>query len=217
MKQHHRTAGEGFVTANYNNGAEATKEVYLGDPDIFTLNPDGTKNYMGRSFSYSFSHSTREIKVYSDGPSATYTWDMFPTNIQWQAVNNKATFYVNTPGSYVLTCKAENECGEELMLFTINIDSGYNYSIYPNPASSEVNITSNKNKTSSKPESPNLFYQQAPQIAKLFDFNGAFVKDIELDSYGTTKLDVSYLKNGLYFLKLVANKEEETYKIIVRH
>jgi len=62
-----------------------------------------------------------------------------------------------------------------------------------------------------------LLYQQTPQIAKLYDFNGAFVKDVELEPYGTTKMDVSNLKEGLYFLKIQVREEEETYKIMVRH
>lgn len=193
-----------------------TKEVYVGDPDIFTLNPDGTKNYMGRSFSYSFSHSTREIKVYSDGPSATYTWDMFPTNIQWQAVNNKATFYVNTPGNYVLTCKAENECGEELMFFTINIGSDYNYVYYPNPASSEItieNITYDKLGQSLN----SLGNTNSKGNIVIYDFSGYVVQTDEYDlSRQSFNLDVSKLKPGKYFIKIGAVREEETYQIIIR-
>jgi len=99
-----------------------------------------------------------------------------------------------------------------------NCGFGFNsYGIYPNPASSEVNIAPNTEKTKVNTETQSLLYQQkASQIAKLYDFNGAFVKDIELDTYGTTRIDVSNLKEGMYFLKIQVREDEETYKVIVR-
>lgn len=90
------------------------------------------------------------------------------------------------------------------------------FSISPNPASNEITIKSNNEKSKNTYETQSLILAPSTQLAKLYDFNGAFVKDIELDPYGTTKLDVSNLKEGMYLLKIQVREEEETYKIIVR-
>jgi len=90
------------------------------------------------------------------------------------------------------------------------------FQISPNPASNEVNIKSSKEKSNATNSNHEVIYKDNPIFAELFDFNGAFVKDIELDPYGTTKMDVSNLKEGLYFLKIQGREEEETYKVIVR-
>lgn len=129
--------------------------------------------------------------------------------------------YIPPQGWYEFQVRTTNSCGTspwagyEVEYIDCNLGGGGGemYSIYPNPASSEVNITYKTDKTGSQ----SLSYQQTSQIAKLFDFNGAFVKDIELDPYGTTKMDVSNLKEGMYFLKIQVREEEETYKIIVTH
>src|SRR5690606_28766453 len=191
-----------------------TKRIQVGTPIIYTINSDGTKNYMGTSYSYPLSHSTREITVHSEG-HGTYTWDMFPTNIQWQGVNNKATFYVNVPGNYLLTAKAANECGESIMFFYITIGGNNNYAVYPNPASSEINIekTAGDQNSGFAQSSTNTM---ATTPTQLFDFNGVLVKTIEIDpNENITTLDVSGLKEGLYFLIIGVGEEQKTYKIIV--
>jgi len=132
--------------------------------------------------------------------------------------------YIPPQGWYEFQVRTTNSCGTglwagyEVEYIDCSLGSGGEmYSVYPNPASSEVNITFKTNKTTAKTRSQSLNSQQTTEIAKLFDFNGAFVRDIELDPYGTTKMDVSNLKEGLYFLKIQAREQEETYKIIVAH
>lgn len=155
-------------------------------------------------------------------PEYTYNWIM--PNSSWQVYSQTDNRILAVPyGSNFsgqILVEVNNGCGESIGSLVVYpyCPGSYSYNIYPNPASSEVNITSSNKQSSINMESQRLPSQQSPhQIAKLYDFNGAFVKDVELEATGTTRMDVSNLKQGLYFLKIQTRKEEETYKIIVRH
>lgn len=130
-------------------------------------------------------------------------------------------FISTSPGTYLVELFTTNECGESrgamyVTSETCGLGGPGGFNVYPNPASKEVNIEANPEKSNSTYETQSLVSKPSIQLAKLYDFYGGFVKDIELDPYGTTKLDVSNLKEGKYFLKIQLREEEETYKIIVR-
>lgn len=220
--------GEFTLTATISSSGcgsiEVSKDVRFDG--IYTLNSDGTKNYMGRSYSYPASYNTRSITVFSDAPGTTYTWDMFPQDIQWTGNHNRATFFINYPGSYVLTCTAVSYCGESKLFFIINIDDNYqyNYTIYPNPTSETLNIKATEKPIESGSQnltvgtaSKSLLAQTITEMAELYDFNGIFVKGIELDPNGVTSLDVSNLKEGMYFLKILRHGKEEVHQVMVNH
>ncbi|MCB7480244.1 T9SS type A sorting domain-containing protein [Christiangramia sediminis] len=131
-------------------------------------------------------------------------------------------FSSSSPGTYLVELFTTNGCGESrgamyVTSETCGLGGPGGFNVYPNPASNEVTIEANPEKSNSTYETQSLVIAPSTQLAKLYDFNGAFVIDIELDPYGTTKLDVSNLKDGMYFLKIQGRQEEETYKIIVRH
>ncbi|RKS53162.1 putative secreted protein (Por secretion system target) [Gillisia mitskevichiae] len=213
--------GNGFITATYNNGAEATKVVYVGKPDAslpqapnlctnsfsepYTLpNSDGAVSYRLKSNSPYLDINGQSEVTFTNGPisfiyfsssrAGTYLVELFTTNACGES---RGAMYVTSE-----RCGLGGPCG---------------FKISPNPASSEVTIKANNEKSNITNETQSLIFEKTAQLAKLFDFSGAFVKDIELDPYGTTKMDVSNLKEGLYFLKIQVREEEETYKIIVAH
>ena len=213
--------GNGFITATYNNGAEATKEVYVGKP---YANLPQAPNLCTNSFSDPYTLPA------SDG-ATSYRLESGSPNLQ---INGQSEvtftnapvpliyFSSSSPGTYLVQLFTSNPCGGEsrgamyVTSETCGLGGPGGFNVYPNPASSEVTIEANPEKSNSTYETQSLVIAQPTQLAKLYDFNGSFVKDIELDPYGTTKLDVSNLKKGMYFLKIQVKEEEETYKIIVR-
>lgn len=213
--------GKFTLTANidFPNGGSISISKDVQFDAVYTLNTDGTKNYMGQSYSYPYSNSTRSITVHSDAPNTTYTWDMFPTNIQWQSVHNTATFYINSPGNYILTCTAVSECGESMMFFSINIDDNYhyNYSIFPNPASSQITVENTSFNKSIQSYSSLSNTSDSKGNILIYNFNGALIqtKKYSLNSQSFS-LDVSMLKPGKYFMKIGAAREEETHQIVIR-
>lgn len=221
--------GDGFITANYNNGAEATKEVYIGQSPInmvsFSNGADGEEYFCTSHYG-----NTYQISPHVFNTTYQYRLRRYPNlNVVYTSPIGQSDTgtinYIPPQGWYEFQVRTTNSCGTsqwagyEVEYIDCSLGGGGEmYSIYPNPASSEINIAPNPEKTTANTETQNLLYQQkAPQIAKLYDFNGAFVKDIELDTYGTTKINVSNLKEGLYFLKIRVREEEETYKIFVKH
>lgn len=71
-KKYSTPEGKGYITAANNSGSSFTKEIFVGAPNIYTLNNDGSKNYMGTSFSYPVFYGSRSINVYSDETNATF-------------------------------------------------------------------------------------------------------------------------------------------------
>lgn len=89
------------------------------------------------------------------------------------------------------------------------------FNIYPNPASEEINVERIQHQTMTVSQA-SIMDDSAK--AQLFDFNGVLIKTIEIDNNAAvTKLDVSNLKEGFYFLKILRNGEEEVHQIVVDH
>lgn len=214
--------GNGFITATYNNGAEATKEVYVGKPYAnLPQAPNLCTNSFSDPYTLPASDGATSYRLESGSPylqingQSEVTFTNAPVPLIY--------FSSSSPGTYLVQLFTSNPCGGEsrgamyVTSETCGLGGPGGFNVYPNPASNEVTIEANPEKSNSTYETQSLVIAPSTQLAKLYDFNGAFVKDIELDPYGTTKLDVSNLKDGMYFLKIQGRQEEETYKIIVRH
>lgn len=169
--------GEGYIEAQVSSET-LHKDVWVGGPKLYTYNDDGSKNYLGRGYSFPVSNSTRTITVQSETYNTTYTWDMFPTGIQWGGIHNKAVFYVNSPGTYVLTVEATDPCGSQLMFFTIHIGGNNNLSIYPNPVTQgSMSVTVNSSSAST--------------------FSGGSTNQVKIyDLYGVERFSNSYNSNS---------------------
>ena len=91
--------------------------------------------------------------------------------------------------------------------------------VYPNPADSEINITLAKNNIGS---SINVLGVQSTEdfrdvLLTLLDFSGNPVKEMILDEPGEqdVKMDVSSLSKGIYFLRIVGKKLNETHTVVI--
>jgi hypothetical protein len=74
--------------------------------------------------------------------------------------------------------------------------------VYPNPANGQVLI---------------LISEISDYEIKLVDITGRAVITSEINQDNKTKVDVSQLQNGIYFVQITGNGHTTTQKIIVRH
>lgn len=211
--------GDGFITANYNNGAQTTKQVYVGKP--YANLPQApivcTNQFSMEPYALPASKGAESYRIVSSSPNLTIDG---MSEMTYQDAPVLFNFLSTSAGNYLVELFTTNACGisRAAMYVTSERCGGPGgFSISPNPASTEVMIKSNTEKSNTTNQIQSLVFTQTNKLAKLFDFNGAFVKEVELNLTGTTKLDVSNLKEGMYFLKIQAREEEETYKIIVKH
>lgn len=178
----------------------------MGEPDIYTLNADGTKNYMGDGATYSTHSGTKTIQVYSDAPNTSYSWEVSPPNtIVWGYQGGTATFHTNLPGNYLFTVEATNDCESHLMFFSITIEDDYSpnyFAVYPNPTSGILNIENS---------AANL--NQNNSSYTLYDFNG---NPVLIGTFSNlTTLDVSSLLKGHYIMKINSGSITSTHHIVV--
>lgn len=205
--------GSGFVEIN---GGSARKDFYVGKP---YANLPQAPNICTSQFSDPYTLPA------SDGADSYHLVSSSPylkidgqNDVTYSSAPALITFTSTQAGTYLVELFTTNGCGisRGAMYVTSERCGGPGgFLISPNPSSSEINIKSTKDKPSATTSTQGVVYKGIPVIAKLFDFNGTFIKEIELDPYGTTKMDVSSLKEGFYFLKIQVRGEEETYKIIV--
>ncbi len=75
-----------------------------------------------------------------------------------------------------------------------------NFAVYPNPASSVLNITSSNN--------------AAINAASITDINGRTVKTVSLNAVSEAQINISDLKTGVYFLNVTSDAGTGTSKIV---
>jgi hypothetical protein len=99
------------------------------------------------------------------------------------------------PGTYTVTLRAKNQCGEDTSMQKITIlNTGFqinnteNIHIYPNPSTNEVNLILPNN------------YQVESLL--LSDLNGRQLKANSAIRQGRIQLDVSNFSSGIYILTL---------------
>ncbi|MFS4455968.1 S8 family serine peptidase [Maribacter sp. 2304DJ31-5] len=127
-------------------------------------------------------------------------------------------FTSSFPGIYTAIIAANSSCGVNLVIANlqfVNCGSFFSYSVYPNPASDFINVqladdessivsTINTANTTSRPDGNYSIY----------DFNG-IEKFKGLLNNDLTRIDVSNLKKGIYFLKIKLGQETKTHQIII--
>lgn len=197
-----------------------SKDIYVGKPYANLPQAENicTNQFPMNHYELPASEGAESYRLVSSSPNLTIGGMNEVTYFDAPALID---FISTSPGTYLVELFTTNGCGESRGAMYITSENcglggpgGFN--VHPNPTSSEVTIEANPEKSNRTNETQSLVFKPSIQPAKLYDFNGGFVRDIELNPYGTTKLDVSNLKEGMYFLKIQIREEEETYKIIVR-
>ena len=146
-----------------------------------------------------------------DGDFYFYLNDPFmPSSVRNNIINSKLSDVIqrNSYGTlsslpenvfFIKTCPGED--GEDRMAMTaIENSESSNFSVYPNPVTDILNITTN--------------YQEVSSI-QLFAIEGGLVKTIQTNKgESTTKIDTSNLPNGMYFISLSNNQGNKTVKFV---
>lgn len=111
-----------------------------------------------------------------------------------------------------LEVRSTTSCGVAVHREYFYEDCGYQTTVNPNPASNEITIEEKPDKNTLQ----NTNSPEQPATARLFDFGGNFIKAIQLDNSGKSRMEVSGLKEGHYFL--IINREgekNETHRVII--
>src|SRR5690606_11658132 len=124
-------------------------------------------------------------------------------------------FVATQAGTYLVELFTENECGITRAAMYVTAENcgggpggpgGINsYTVYPNPASDEVTIEETENPEKNNSNNSHL---GQPILARLYDFQGNFLKVIQLGNRGKTMFDVSKMKEGHYFIVIPIGEEK---------
>ena len=136
--------------------------------------------------------------------------------------NNSNEFIVfNSPGTVYVKAKIKNSCGWSTWsaATVMNVTTGsYMYSIYPNPSPGEFtvgmvqarNILTDVSDDVRSPTSTNDLQME------IYDMNGQKVLSQNFNrSDNLPKVDATFLRNGMYFLRIVGREVDETHQIVV--
>lgn len=93
------------------------------------------------------------------------------------------------------------EIDDVMVTGTLGVDSFFtnNFRMYPNPATSVINLSS---------------IQNGMHSAKLTDINGRIVKNIALNGISETQINIADLNSGMYFLTVQSDRGTGTTKVI---
>lgn len=212
--------GAGYIAASSVTGAVSTKQVYVGKPDANLPQAPTicTSQFMTAPYTLPASEGAETYRLVSSSPylqidgQSEFTYTNAPTSVYFSATQ---------AGFYLVELFTTNSCGTSrgaMYVTAENCSGGFEtYTVYPNPASEEVFIEDvSKKENNASPQGAT--HPQQTRQGKLYDFSGNLVKTVPLQAQSAiTRMEVSNLKTGLYFLKIQVRDEVEVYKIIVAH
>lgn len=132
--------------------------------------------------------------------------------------NSQKRIIFHSPGTYYIQAKVKTSCGWSNWSGPVNINvtsGGYYYSVFPNPASTDIFVSEIQ---SERVYNSNLTTDDSPTNIKLelYDFTGNTVRNLNLNSKkNESKLDVSGLPKGNYFLRIVSKEVDEVHQILI--
>ena len=201
---------------------EVSRQVYVGRPMANTRFPDPT--------------ICTQVFVQPD----PYILPVSPGAVSYQLVSNSPNLYVDQnvspgqeitmtasqPGNYTITLTTINDCGSSQATIYVTAENcnggfgGFSFTASPNPATTSLSINTKERDVSDKKQASSANSKTtslAVSIKKvnyiLYDFTGNPV--IENEFYESADIDVSTLKSGNYFLKIIRDDGWETHQIII--
>jgi hypothetical protein len=178
------------------------KDVQIGVHNITVYSEGGDGGYVGNSFIF-------WVNPVEDGDEIE--WSVYPGGIiteEYGTYNDYSLIYFDTPGHYYIMANVVNSCGTgsiEDHEFQVN----EYFLLSPNPASTEVTITLNKDK------SANVASNKIYDIS-ILDMYG-ILKSQNTYSGDSFQIPVYNLKNGNYFVKIKNGNTIVTKKLIIKH
>ncbi|XLS29002.1 T9SS type A sorting domain-containing protein [Flavobacteriaceae bacterium M23B6Z8] len=218
------------ITADY-NGYNSSKNIWIGKPKLSGTSLLGSPNVHCNSiYIYEYSGTVA-------GADST-RWVVSLQFDDISAINGKELYVDPTnAGNGYVTYVASNDCGEIIICKPITVDgsncgpaytnfpgtyscgdTGFrmsaNYGIEPNPASTTLTIRDLRELSTTSSKS-NLFKAKQPLIYKIYDFGGILMKEGSFRQQGSMQINVSGLKEGYYFLKIVHQDQAEVHQLII--
>lgn len=136
----------------------------------------------------------------------------------WRFGNNGSITFNPSPGLYKFEFQATSSCGTSgwYVLFveyrSCSIDPFGIFSVYPNPATSTLNIEKSSNKTDNI-EKIELKNNDQETTFEILDFSQNIVK--KGDIIDTKSINVSDLEKGKYILKISTGDNIEVHQVII--
>ena len=196
------------------NGVEvARKEIWVGPPNVTGITgPDYTSS----------SSPGRYYAVYNPLSEPTFYWfidyEWYPYPYQIYSYGDYADVRFYSSGGYILEAEACNSCGcieenvEKAIYAYLNSPSPV--SSYPNPVRDILNLEINQQAANDLQRSSATTYE-----IHLYNQYGTKLRTATITNGGKEQLDLSYLKDGTYFLHIYdgVNPVPEKRQIIVKH
>jgi subtilisin family serine protease len=215
-------SGSGFVKA-ITATATTQKDVWVGKPKLTSASINGIANVNCNSI-YIYEYTGGIL-----GAEST-RWEVSLQFDDVSSVNNKTLFADPTnKGSGYVTFVASNACGEAIFCKPVDVDgfscgadsinfpnayscggggSGpFSFRVSPNPSNSVINIAlKNADDEASK---------QINDITelRLYDFKGNIL--IQKKNSDLKSINVSRMKEGMYYLEIISSDTKEIHRIVV--
>ena len=112
---------------------------------------------------------------------------------------------------YGIEVEALNGCGTSPKRYQgvyVPCDESY-FILSPNPASSDVTVSSNQTKTQSA-------QNQAIDEIRIFDFQGNLKKHQKFDKVKTARINIATLNNGTYFVEVTNGNYKERHQLLIQ-
>jgi serine protease len=207
------------ATTSCGSTITASKQVQVGTPAVAgTYYCTGcSPSSSGTISTYGNYVKTGTITLYvNQEPNTTYSFSGYPSSVS-QSGPNSAYFYINSSNTYQqrvdVTITKTSSCGTISQTFTFVAYPSSSYLLSPNPANSELNVTSVE---ADQPTDVVNGTATLPFEAQLYDNFGKQVKTKSSDG-NNAKLNVSDLPNGLYYLRVGKGKEAISKQIQIAH
>uniref|UniRef100_UPI0040489B13 S8 family serine peptidase n=1 Tax=Mariniflexile sp. TaxID=1979402 RepID=UPI0040489B13 len=212
--------GSGFIKAITAN-TTVQKDVWVGTQigdQVFFTNGVYEEGY------FCSSHYNNVFTIYPNISGANYQYRLLKHpnfNVVYTSTvltgNSHEVYYTPSPGWYDFEARIINSCGTSDWFGTeleyvdcSDIEGGggeHRFDVYPNPSSSQINISFKNTSSEITPQNENI-----TQL-KLYDFVGNVL--IENKSGSLKTLDVTAMKNGMYYLEITANGIKEIHRVII--
>lgn len=212
------------ATHNYNTAGEYTicltitddcgTNTYCEDIIIGCPRPIASFNYTTNQLTVSFYDSSNTFT------SATYYWEISSDSNMTDPITStlqNPTILLDSAGTYWVCLYVSDSCGGDWFCDSIvvpklnmvsseelNINRTYKLaSIYPNPAKNNLSIKFNELQTNSE--------------IQIVDVIGKLMRKYNIEYINNINLDISSLKNGVYFVHIKSNNKILTEKVIINN
>ena len=151
------------------------------------------------------------------------------TGLSFTSAPYLINFRATVPGNYTVNIQTTNACGTSTASFPVRAQycsgGGRNsrYSVFPDPANSEIFIRKATDSSSYSFDSGVIDSESESMTTvesltmEIYDLSGNLVRTKRFEkSTCSTSIEISDLKEGNYFIRVLGEEVEETHQIVVQ-